>query len=89
MNSHFGSSSWKMEPFAALLRVEEIGGLTSDDLRSFFSAFGDVAAVRSEQLTAFVEFRPGMEDLFVEAALGYHSIRDVPVFVSRDSTGAR
>ena len=82
-----------MEPRAALLRVEEIGGLTSDDLRSFFSAFGDVTALRptGDMGMAIVKLCPskgwkgdstGAEEL-VEAALGHHVIGDVEVLVSR------
>lgn len=78
-----------MEPRGALLRVEEIGGLSRDELQSFFSAFGDVrevtTTIRSGQPVAFVELNQEMEEL-VEAALGYHFIGDSHVFVRRGET---
>ena len=90
-----------MSPRATLLRVEEVdaaatGTLASDDLRAFFSAFGDVTGVHKAtgetgQPQAVVKLCPsegwqgdttGMEQL-VEAALGHHVIGDVEVLVSR------
>ena len=87
-----------MSPRATLLRVEEVdaaatGTLASDDLRAFFSAFGDVTAVRptGDMGMAIVKLCPskgwkgdstGAEEL-VEAALSHHVIGDVEVLVSR------
>ena len=59
------------------LHVEEIAELTDEDLRSFFSAFGDVTDVQkglwSDEPCASVQFAPGVDDLLVEAALGQRS----------------
>ena len=76
---------------ARVVRVEDTGGLTGDDLRSFFSTFGNVADIdMSDQPSAVVEFAAWsspeaapVEELLLEAALGYHYIGDVEVSVSR------